>query len=316
MPPVRYDEVYEVAGDLLSSPPSITVALEGDKGDEWAAAMEAELQSLWENEVYDVVDRPPGKKVIGTKWVLRVKTDSEGNIDKFKARVVAKGFRQMEGVDFDETFAPTVRFESVRALIALAASLGWQLDQMDVTTAFLYAKLEEETYVDIPEGVAPGGEGKVWRLRKCLYGLKQSPRMWNMTIDKVLKEMGFSRFTTEHGIYVVGEGDDRVFVALYVDDLLIVWKNNQSKEEVKERLKIHFKMKDLGSAQFLLGVEIRRRLEGGYFMVQEKYANEVVAKFGIADAKVVSTPFEPGSVLGLEESDETALHPDMVDVPY
>ena len=128
MPPVRYDEVYEVAGDLLSCPLSITVALEGDKGDEWAAAMEAELQSLWENQVYDVVDRPPEKKVIGTKWVLRVKTDSEGNIDKFKARVVAKGFRQMEGVDFDETFAPTVRFESVRALIALAASMGWQLD--------------------------------------------------------------------------------------------------------------------------------------------------------------------------------------------
>ena len=153
------------------------MALEEDNGDEWAAAMEAELQSLWENEVYDVVDRPPEKKVIGTKWVLRVKTDSEGKIDKFKSRVVAKGFRQMEGVDFDETFAPTVRFASVRTLIALAASMGWQLDQMDVTTAFLYAKLEEETYVDIPERVAPGGEGKVWRLRKCLCGLKQSPRM-------------------------------------------------------------------------------------------------------------------------------------------
>ena len=113
----------------------------------------------------------------------------------------------MEGVDYDETFAPIVRFESVRALVALAASMGWELDQMDVALAFLYAKLEKETYVDIPEGVAPtGGVNRVWKLKKCLYGLRQSPRIWNQTIDKVLHEMGFDRFVTEHGIYVVGEG--------------------------------------------------------------------------------------------------------------
>ena len=131
--------------------------------------------------------------MIWTKWVLRVKTDASGKLDKYKARVVAKGYRQMEGVDYDETFAPTVRLESVRALVALAASMGWELHQMDVATAFLYAKLAEETFVDIPEGVVPIRKGeRVWKLRKCLYGLKQSPRMWNMTTDKVLHDMGSS----------------------------------------------------------------------------------------------------------------------------
>ena len=142
--------------------------------------------------MYEEVPRPSGK-VIGTKWVMRVKTDASGNLDKFKARVVAKGFRQVEGVDYEETVAPTVRFESVRALVALAAGIGWHLDQMDVTTAFLYAEPEEETFVEIPEGVAEVGEGDiVWRLSKCLYGLKQSPRMWNQTIDRLLKKLGLA----------------------------------------------------------------------------------------------------------------------------
>jgi len=233
VPAVRYDEVFEMALDSMN-PPTVKVAMESGNTEEWSEAMEAELQSLWENQVFEVVDRPVGRKVIGTKWVLRIKTDEKGNLDKYKARVVAKGYRQMEGVDYDETFAPTVRFESVRLLVAFAASMGWELDQMDVATAFLYARLEEETYVEIPEGVAPVvGKDQVWRLHKCLYGLKQSPRMWNMTIDKVLHEMGFRRFVTEHGIYTVGEGSEQIFLALYVDDLLIVWRSRESLAEVK-----------------------------------------------------------------------------------
>ena len=128
---------------------------------------------------------------------------------------------------------------------------------MDVTTAFLYAELEEETYVEIPEGVDQVGEGdRVWRLWKCLYGLKQSPQMWNQTIDKLLKKLGFTRFASEHGRYVKGEGENKQFLALYVDDLLLMWGNKESLRSVKESLSEHFKMKDLGSAKYLLGVNI------------------------------------------------------------
>ena len=175
----------------------------------------------------------------------------------------------MKGIDYEETFAPTVRFESVRALVAMAAGVGWELDQMDVTTAFLYAELEEQTYVEIPEGEAQVGKGDmVWRLRKCLYGLKKSPRMWNQIIDKLLKKLGFTRFASEHGIYVKGEGENKVFLALYVDDLLLVWGDKESLLSVKGSLSEHFKMKDLGSAKYLVGVEIWRRSGGGYFLVQ------------------------------------------------
>ena len=157
------------------------------------------------------------------------------------------------------------------------------------------------------------GDGDmVWRLRKCVYGLKQSPHMWNQTFDRLLKKLGFVQFTKEHGIYVKGERESRVFQALYVDDLLLVWFDKGSLLSVKGSLSDNFKMKDMGSAEYLLGVEIWRRSGGGYFLVQEKYAQEVVKKFGMGEAKVASTPFEHGSDMGLvvrgdENKDETHL---------
>ena len=155
----------------------------------------------------------------------------------------------------------------------------------------------------------------MWRLRKCLYGLKQSPRMWNQTIDRLLKKLGFVQLTTEHGIYVKGEGDSKVFLALYVDDLLLVWIDEGSLLSVKGSLSDNYKMKDLGSAEYLLGVEIRRRPGGGYFLVQEKYAQEVVAKFGMGEAKVALTPFEHGGELVLVGAGVEG-NPAMAGIPY
>ena len=139
--------------------------------------MKTEMDSLKENGVFESVDRPAGKKVIKSKWVFRVKTNELGEIEKYRARVVAKGFSQVEGIEYDQTFSPTVRFESIRQLVAMGASSGMRMHQMDVTTAFLYAPLEEVVYMEQPGGtVEEGNEGKVMRLLKCLYGLKQSPR--------------------------------------------------------------------------------------------------------------------------------------------
>ena len=191
---------------------------------------------------------------------------------------------------------------------------------MDVATAFLYAELEEETFVEIPEGVALVGEGDmVWRLRKCLYGLKHSSRMWNETIDRLLKKLGFVRFASEHGIYVRREGEGRVFLALYVDDILLVWFDKGSLPSVKGSLSDSFKMKEVGFVEYLLGVEIWRRSGGGYFLVQEKYAQEVVKKFWMGEAKMASTPFEHGSEMGLAEARSSAREGNpawMADIPY
>ena len=261
----------------------------------WEKAMANEMQSLKENNVYQLVDRPKGKKVVKSKWVFRVKTDQKGEVEKYKARVVAKGYSQVEGVDYDQTFSPTVRFESIRQMVALGASEGLEMHQMDVTTAFLYAPLEEEVFMEQPEGtVLPGNEGKVMFFLKCLYGLKQAPRQWNLFIDAMLKGMGFNRLKSDVGIYVKGEGKDAVYLALYVDDLFLVGKDLGKIREVKRGLNAEFNMKDLGEARYLLGIEIRRQKNGDVFLVQERYARDVVERFSMSGCKPVSTPLEMG----------------------
>ena len=143
-------------------------------------AMKEEMKSVQENDVWDLVELPKDRKAVGSKWVFKVKTASDGSIERYKARLVAQGFSQKYGLDYDETFSPVVRPESIRTVIALAVKKGLKLHQMDVTTAFLNGELEEEVYMKQPEGfVADGQEHLVCKLRKSIYGLKQSPRCWN-----------------------------------------------------------------------------------------------------------------------------------------
>ena len=232
--------------------------------------MNSKMESLREINVYELVDRPAGKKVVQSKWVLRVKTDAKGKTEKYKARVVAKGYSQVEGVDYDQTFSPTVRFESIRQMVALVTSKNMAMHQMDVTTAFLYAPLEEEVYMEKPKGtLLPGNEGKVIRLLKCLYGLNKAPRQWNIYIDTVLKQLGFKKLKSDFSIYMKGEGEDAVYIALYVDDLFLVGRKLDNIKEVKRGLQSEFKMKDLGEANFMLGIEIRRQGNGDVFLVQD-----------------------------------------------
>ena len=158
----------------------------------WKEACAAEVQSLIDNKVFKVVQRPSHKKTLTSKWVFKKKRGFNWEVQKYKARIVARGFTQEEGVDYADTFSPTVRFESIRLMLAEAAAKDMQTAQMDVTTTFLYADLDEEVYMEIPEGMFGDADmsGKVLLLLKALYGLKQSSRMWNLHIDKVLGEFG------------------------------------------------------------------------------------------------------------------------------
>ena len=321
VPPLRFIEAYlasaaDVGAD--QNPQSVQEALQGEHKEEWQQAMNSEMASLRENGVYELVDRPKGKKVVKSKWVFRVKTNEKGEIEKYKARVVAKGYSQVEGVDYDQTFSPTVRFESIRQLVALGASKGFEMHQMDVTTAFLYAPLEEVVYMEQPEGtVKEGDEGKVMRLLKCLYGLKQSPRQWNICIDTVLQQLGFVRLKSDVGIYVKGKGEEAVYIALYVDDLFMVGMKLANIEVVKQGLGKEFKMKDLGVARFLLGIEIRRQENGDIFLVQEKYARDVISRFNMKGCKPVSTPLELGTHLDSSQQPISDVDKEqMCSIPY
>jgi hypothetical protein len=167
------DEVFSKFQEFKTEAKNLT-----DKK-EWKEAMMEEYQSIMKNDVWEIVPRPEGKSVVTSKWVYKIKHAVDGSIDKYKARFVARGFSQQEGEDYDETFAPVARYTSIRAIISLATSMGWSLHQMDVKTTFLNGVIEEEVYIEQPQGfeVHPR-ETHVCRLKKALYGLKQAPRAW------------------------------------------------------------------------------------------------------------------------------------------
>ena len=201
--------------------------LQVQREDQWRAAIQAELTSLEENQTWTLQKKPAGKKTIGSKWVFRKKPLPDGSF-KYKARLVATGYSQIEGVDYTETFAPVLKYQSLRMLMAVATEEDMHVHQMDVTTAFLYGDLEEEVYLQQPEGAAiPGQEHMVCKLKKSLYGLKQSPRCWNTRLDGHLKQLGFKALKTDSALYTRGVKHEKIMLAVYVDDLLISSKSSE-----------------------------------------------------------------------------------------
>ncbi|MCQ7056711.1 hypothetical protein M9Y08_18315, partial [Clostridioides difficile] len=202
-------------------------------------------------------------KPLGCKWILKRKYKADGTIDKYKARLVVKGFRQTEGYDFFDTYSPVTRITSIRVLIAIAAMHDLEIHQMDVKTAFLNGDLEEEIYMEQPEGfVAPGNERKVCRLVKSLYGLKQAPKQWHEKFDKVMLSNGFKINECDKCVYIKGNADSFVIVCLYVDDMLILGKDNDLIHSTKTMLKRNFDIKDMGKADVILGIKILKSSEG------------------------------------------------------
>nr|GFC43140.1 ribonuclease H-like domain, reverse transcriptase, RNA-dependent DNA polymerase [Tanacetum cinerariifolium] len=164
--------------------------------------MEIELDSINKNNTWILTTLPVNQKAIRLKWVFKTKRDAKGNIIKYKERLVAKGYVQEQGIDFEEVFAPVARIETVRLILALAAYHGWQVNHLDVKSAFLHGDLKEEVYVTQPEGfVQPGNLGKVYKLIKALYGLRQAPRAWNVKLDQTLKSLDFKRSNLEQAVY-------------------------------------------------------------------------------------------------------------------
>ncbi|KAL6320112.1 hypothetical protein AAG906_004621 [Vitis piasezkii] len=186
--------------------------------------MEKEIDVIEKNETWQLVEKPKDKEIIGVKWIFRVKYHSDGRVQRLKARLVAKGYLQQPGVDFHETFAPVARLDTIRTIIAVAAQKGWLLYQLDIKSAFLNGKLEEEIYVEQPQGfVVDGEENKVYKLKKALYGLKQAPRAWYTQIDNYFIENGFIRSKSEPTLYVKSKDNSQILiVALYVDDLIFL----------------------------------------------------------------------------------------------
>ena len=197
-------------------------------------------------DVWDIVPRPEGKSVVTSKWIYKIKHAADGSIEKYKARFVARGFSQIEGVDYDETFLPVAIYTSIRSIIALFASMGWKLHQMDVKTTFLNGEIEEEFYIDQPEGFVVHNErSHVCRLKKSLYGLKQAPRAWYEKMDGFLMSLGFNKSAIDPNLYYHIDGNECLILVLYVDDLFFTG-SERFIAECKQTLTTKFEMKDLG----------------------------------------------------------------------
>ena len=189
----------------------------GPESEKWLEAMKSEMGSMYDNQVWTLVDIPEGRKAVENKWIFKKKTDADGNVTVYKARLVAKGFRQVQGVDYDETFSPVAMLKSIRILLAIAAYHDYEIWQMDVKTAFLNGNIEEELYMVQPEGfVDPEDAGKVCKLQRSIYGLKQASRSWNLRFDEVIKEFGFVQNKEESCIYKKVSGSSVSFLVLYV----------------------------------------------------------------------------------------------------
>lgn len=225
----------------------------------WKQAMDAEMAAILENKTWELTTLAPGQRAIRLKWVFKVKRDPAGNIVKHKPRLVAKGYAQRHGVDFDEVFAPVARMEMVRLLLALATHNGWQVHHMDVKSAFLNGDLAEEVYVHQPaSNEKKNKEGHVLRLRKALYGLRQAPRAWNAKLDMSLMSLGFERCPMEHAVYKPTVGDGYLLVGVYVDDLIIIGSSITDIAKFKDEMQRLFCMSDLGLLSYYLGIEVKQ----------------------------------------------------------
>ena len=269
-------------------PQTFGEAIRSANSKEWRKAMDEEVQSLNDNNTFTLTTLPIGKKPVGGKWVYSIKSDVNGR-DKYKARFVAKGYSQVLGIDYGETFSPTANLTSVRVLLQKAAQENLLLHQMDVKTAYLHAPIDYEIYINPPEGYEEKDDGLVYKLEKSLYGLKQSGRNWNRVLHDCLTGDGFTQNPADHCVYAKESKDEEVIIIIWVDDLIIAASNEKVLKEVKQMLAGKFKMKDLGCLKHFLGIDFCQT-NGCVKMSQERYTNKVLQRFNMQNCRTRETP--------------------------
>ena len=269
----------------------------------WCNAMMEELEALKKNKTWELTYLPKGKNAVGCKWIYSVKQNAEGKVERYKARLVARGYSQTYGIDYDETFAPVAKMSTVRILISCAANFGWPLHQLDVKNAFLHGDLQEEVYMEMPPGfVTPETEGKVCRLKKSLYGLKQSPRAWFDRFRQVVCGMGYGQCNGDHTLFYRHSEKKITILAVYVDDIIITGDDDVEIAKLKGCLSQAFEVKDLGKLKYFLGIEVARSSKG-ISLSQRKYTLDLLDDVGMMGCRVASTPIDQNSKITAESGE-------------
>jgi hypothetical protein len=266
---------------------------------DWVVIMQEELNNLMRNEVWHLVPRP-NQNVVGTKWVFCNKQDEHGVVTRNKARLVAKGYSQVEGLDFDETYAPIARLESIRILLAYVTYHVFKLYQMDVKSAFLNGPIKEEVYVEQPSGFEDiQYPTHVYKLSKALYGLKQAPRAWYECLRDFLITNGFKVGKADPTLFTKTIDKDLFICQIYVDDIIFGSTNKSSCEEFSRNTIHKFEMSMMGELKYFLGFQIKQ-LQDGTFICQTKYIQDILKKFAMKNAKPIKTLMGTNGHLGLD----------------
>eukprot|EP00873_Tetraselmis_striata_P004193 jgi/Tetstr1/424457/TSEL_014986.t1 len=274
-----------LAGEAPGDPLTYTEAMNSSLAAWWLEAMHQEYNSLDSRRTWELVVLPGGRKAVKSKWLYKTKHNSDGTTARYKARVVAKGFSQVEGIDYTDTFAPTVKFTTLRVIFSIAAHHRLHIEQTDVDCAFLYADLSEEIYMEQPRGFeqyGPNGEKLVCRLRKAVYGLKQAPHNWHKLLNDYMTSQHCRQLRTDPGAYVFRSSDGGILgiIAIYVDDIIIVSNSRPWIAHFKQALGQRFDIKELGTCSWLLGMKVEHDLTAGVIKIhQSKYIHDMLERF-------------------------------------
>lgn len=300
----------QLAVPLLKEPESVEEALSGPMAKEWKNAMNSEFESLLQNNTWTLVTLPENKRVIPCKWVFKMKTNASGEVVRYKARLVIKGFDQKKGIEYNEVFAPVVRHTSIRYLFALAVKYNLYMEQMDAVTAFLQGDIDTEIYMNQPPSYEHGQE--VCKLNKSIYGLKQASRQWNLKLMSVLKNIGMKSSSVDPCVYYKNEDGSIVYILIYVDDLLIFYNNKEKGEEIKQQLKSKFNMKILGPVNHFIGWRIKQNEKRDQIQIdQTAYIEKILQRFKMTECNPVYSPCDTSTKL-VSTGEENIIN----NVPY
>jgi transposase InsO family protein len=299
--------IAEINKDV-EEPATYSQAVKGPHALLWQKAMEEEMDSLKRNNTWKVIKPTEHHKVLKGKWVYKIKRDQDGQVNRHKARWVVKGFEQRYGLDYDQTFAGVAKGMAYKTIFALAAHNNWEIEQMDVVTAFLQGTIDTDIYVELPHGFE--SKGKACKLLKALYGLKQSPRLWQTKLQEVLGTAGYYPLHTDHCVY--HSKDSGIILITYVDDFLLVGPDKTKIQLLKDFLNSRFNMKDLGACSHFLGIRITRdRKERTIHLTQDTYILKVLNSFQMENCKPVASPLECGSLNQLVPYDSIATEKEL-----
>ena len=323
-PPIQendpgFEEVqFAGAASTPADPRSYKEAMRSPDALRWEEATQQEIISLMANGTWEIVDLPPDVKPLHSGWVFKVKLNSDGSVERHKARLVVKGCGQCPGIDYSEVFSPTFRPATLRLVLAIAAVEDMHLRSIDISSAFTYGELEEDIYMLQPEGFHHGGPQKVCKLKKSLYGLKQAARQWNKKLHSILISMGFARVEVDRSLYTYQRNDVKIYVPIWIDDITFSSSNTTSVDRAIAELATHFKLRDLGETKYLLGVEISRdRSTRSISLSQRQYILSMLERYGMADCHSVQTPAVVGLNLSKAMGPQTQAERDhMRNVPY